>query len=454
MLSGRETELHYLNSYYKKEGSQIMIVYGQKGIGKTTLLNHFLENKSHLYYEALCCSTRQQLFYLGRHLENIGFSMSEYPSFEEVFSVLETESDKKQILVIDEFQNMCKTDTEFFVALYNYLRKKDKSSIYIVLCSSSIGWVENTMISKLGGLARMLSGFLKVKELKYRDFEKHFPNFTKEDSIGAYSILGGIPGLWQYFNDEFTLKENIEQFILQSNERLFDYGQQYVSEELRETAVYNTILCALASGKRKLNDLYSHTGFSRAKISVYLKNLMQLEIVEKVFSLDTEGREHTQKGIYQISHPYVHFYYRYLFPNITKLAYMEAEEFYNTYIAPTFREYTAAFFVQVCIEFFEKENNMGRLPEEYNRVGQWFGKDGTIDFIFQDDNNNTLAGICNWEKEMMTFDDYERFLLCQEKAKIKAEYMILCSATTFENQLKAEERQNPHLALLTLDKMK
>ena len=142
------------------------MVYGQKGIGKTTLLNHFLENKSHLYYEALCCSTRQQLFYLGRHLENIGFSMPEYPSFEEVFSVLETESDKKQILVIDEFQNMCKTDTEFFVALYNYLRKKDKSSIYIVLCSSSIGWVENTMISKLGGLARMLSGFLKVKELK------------------------------------------------------------------------------------------------------------------------------------------------------------------------------------------------------------------------------------------------------------------------------------------------
>mgnify|MGYP003307889072 CR=1 FL=1 len=122
--------------------------------------------------------------------------------------------------------------------------------------------------------------------MKYQDFKEHFPLFSKKDSIGAFSILGGIPGLWQYFNDEFTLRENIENFILQSNEKLFDYGQQYVSEELRETAVYNTILGALADGKRKLNDLYIHTGFSRAKISVYLKNLMQLEIVEKVFSFD------------------------------------------------------------------------------------------------------------------------------------------------------------------------
>ena len=45
------------------------------------------------------------------------------------------------------------------------------------------------------------------------------------------------------------------------------------------------------------------------KETVYLKNLMQLEIVEKVFSVDTEGRDNTKKGIYQIRHPYVHFYY-------------------------------------------------------------------------------------------------------------------------------------------------
>lgn len=431
-----------------------MIVYGQKGIGKTTLLEHFLEGKKYLYYEALSCSTRQQLFYLARHLEDMGFSMPEYPAFEEVFSVFDKETDKKQILVIDEFQNLCKTDTDFFEALYTYLKQAVKQkNLFIILCSSSIGWVENTMISKLGGLARMLTGFYKIRELKYRDFQKHFPGFSKEDGIGAYSILGGIPGLWQYFNDEFTLKENIESFILSSNERLFDYGQQYVAEELRETAVYNTILCALASGKKKLNDLHHHTGFSRAKISVYLKNLMQLEIVEKVFSLDTEGRDNTQKGIYQIKHSYVHFYYRYLFPNQSKISFMETEEFYAQYIEPDLKEYTAACFKQVCREFLEKENAAKNLPYEYNRTGQWIGKAGNIDFILQDEEDNMLAGICNWEKEMMTYDDYKLFLHCQKKAKIKAEYVILFSAGKFDNRLKDELKKNPRLALLTLDQM-
>lgn len=58
---------------------------------------------------------------------------------------------------------------------------------------------------------------------------------------------------------------------------------KWLSEESRETAVYDTILATLADGRHgKLNDMYAHTGFSRAKISVYLKNLMELELVENV----------------------------------------------------------------------------------------------------------------------------------------------------------------------------
>ena len=59
----------------------------------------------------------------------------------------------------------------------------------------------------------------------------------------------------------------------------------------------------------------------------------KLEIVEKVFSFDTEGRDNTQKGIYQIKHPYVHFYYRYLFPNQTKIMFWETDEFYDQFDA-------------------------------------------------------------------------------------------------------------------------
>lgn len=454
MFTGREKELWYLNEYYKKAGTQILIVYGQKGIGKTTLIKHFMEGKECLYYEALPCSARQQRIFMAEGLRSMEIALPEYPDFEEVFKAIPESENKKKILIIDEFQNMCKTDNAFFEALSSFLnRKEEREELLLILSSSSIGWVENTMVSRLGALSKMLAGLYKVKELKYQDFVKNFPRFSRQDSIGAFSVLGGVPGLWQYFDDEYSLRENIENFILQRNERLFDYGLQYVSEELRETAVYNTLLVALAEGKHKLNELHLYTGFSRAKISVYLKNLMQLEIVEKVFSVDTKGRENTQKGIYRIMHPYVHFYYRYLFPNQTNLLFLGKERFYEQYIEPDFRKFTAECYKQVCCEFLEIENKEGRLPAEFVYLGQWIGKKGTIDFLFQGEDEELLAGICNWKENMMTYEEYHKFKECQESAKIKAEYEILFSVGTFDNRLREEAKRNPKLALVSLEQM-
>ena len=86
MFTGREKELQYLNDYYVKPGTQILVGYGQKGIGKTTLLEQFVEDKDCLYYEAISCSTRQQRVFMGKHLEDMGITVSEYPEFEELFS--------------------------------------------------------------------------------------------------------------------------------------------------------------------------------------------------------------------------------------------------------------------------------------------------------------------------------------------------------------------------------
>ena len=49
MLLGRTSELKYLNNYFDREGSQILVVYGQKYIGKTTLVREFMEDKNGYY---------------------------------------------------------------------------------------------------------------------------------------------------------------------------------------------------------------------------------------------------------------------------------------------------------------------------------------------------------------------------------------------------------------------
>ena len=62
MIIGRTTELKYLNNYYDRAGSQILVVYGQKHVGKKALLKEFVLDKPHYYYCARACVEREQQF--------------------------------------------------------------------------------------------------------------------------------------------------------------------------------------------------------------------------------------------------------------------------------------------------------------------------------------------------------------------------------------------------------
>ena len=180
---------------------------------------------------------------------------------------------------------------------------------------------------------------------------------------------------------------------------------------------------------------------------------MELELVEKVFSYDTEGKANTQKGIYRISSHFVHFYFTYLYPHLSSLEQMTPGEFYNKYIEPFFRSYVTEYYKKVCRQYMEKWNRWEKLPIRADRIGEWVGKLGNIDIIVQNDTGETIISICNWENPVMRYDDYEWLLFCAEKARIRADYIYLFSAGSFDEQLKREAKEKHNLRLISMDEM-
>lgn len=454
MFLGRTSELKYLNTYYDREGSQILVVYGEKNIGKTSLLHYFSQDKPSYYYCARSAAEREQRYEWGRELGNEDIRVTKYPSFYEIFEAIPVPESGKLVLMIDEFQNIVRSDSTFMTELIRYVHSRSRElPVMVILCCSSIGWVENSMVNKIGEAAYELTGFLKIKELPFEQMMEFFPGFSMEQCIEAYAILGGVPGLWVYFDDKLSIKENVCRFILERNTFLAGEGQRIVEAGLRETGVYNTILAAIAAGHHKLNDLYLHTEFSRAKISVYLKNLMELELVEKVFSYDTEGKANTQKGIYRIRDHFVHFYFKFIYPNISSFECLTATEFCRRYVTPVFKPYVAEYFKTVCRQRMEKWNQRGDLPFEIERIGEWAGKLGSIDVIAQDEAGKTIVGICNWDRPMMRYEDYEWLLFCVEKAKLRADYIYLFSVFRFDEKLTLEAKVKQNLKLISLEDM-
>lgn len=446
------SELQYLEHYYEKEESQIVVLYGQKNIGMQALLREFEKGKSCSYYSARPCSEREQLFEWGREIAEEAAPLQAYPSYGEIFLSMITKRCKKKVIIIREFQNIIKVSKNFMPELIRFIHNQwTNQPVMVVLCSSSIGWVENSLISKIGESAYEISGFIKMKESGILDVEKAFFLYDKKEQLKLYAVLGGFPELWVHFDKEASVKENICKNILPAQSYLQEAALRLVAGELRETSVYHAILASLAAGRQKLNDLHLHTGFSRAKISVYLKNLMELELVEKIFSFDTAGRENTQKGVYRIKNPFVHFYFCYLFPHMSRLERMSPEAFYERYIEPDFQEYAGLFFNRACSQYLQYLNRENRLPFVYEKSGEWVGKVGTIDMVCQD-SAHTLIALCSWSRPMK-YEDYEWLLFCAKKAKLKADYVYLFSAASFEEKLKKEAQEKKNIILMDLDRM-
>lgn len=454
MGNNREKELNYLTNFYNKNQSGLLVVYGQKGIGKTTLLKNFLKEKQGFYYLAREVSEREQLYQLSAELSKKGCNLPEFPDYRQVFYEMKRnhlsgesleKTTGKMVLVFDEFQNIIKGGNGFMEALVELLQADD--NLFIILSSSSIGFVENSLVKKIGRAAYSISGFLKMRELTFREISQYYKVYSLEQLIETYSILGGVTGYLPCFDKTRSTKENVCEFILKEHSFLRFEGSRFLTEELREPAVYYSILAALASGKRKLNDLYKHTGFSRAKISVYLKSLMELEIVEKVFSYDALGKENVQKGLYQIRYPYVHFWFQFIYPNLSSLSIMTPEAFYDTFIAPGLKEYCSFYFAKICREYMDYLNEEKKLPFVYEKSGVWAGKDGMIDLLASDETGRKLAMFAKYDKGKVSYEEYKQYMHSLEQAKVDVDECYILSMSGFDERLLMEAKVKIHLYL-------
>lgn len=325
---GREAELNYLTQHYENKTSQILVVYGQKGVGKTTLLRRFVQNKDSAYYIGRACSDREQRYQWAKELSDsqTGAEEEHFPEYEEILDKMTgtLPENAQKVIILDEFHHLVKGNPLFFHALLQYVQKK-KGTLLVILCSSASGWVENNMVAKLGSDAATISGFLKVKEFSLNQMQELFPAWGKDDCIQLYAVLGGVPGLWKRLDEALSARDNMIKNIINPYSAVHGEMTCCLLEDLRETAVYNTILSTMAGGNYKLNDIYHQTEFSRAKISVYLKNLMEIDMVEKVGA-----------GTYRISRPYIRFYFRFIYSEQSLLEELTPEQFFVELVEDAF----------------------------------------------------------------------------------------------------------------------
>jgi len=305
----------------------------------------------------------------------------------------------------------------------------------------------------LGEAVTQLDARIKLTDLNFLEVVRLFPEYTVSETIRVYGVLGGVPGYLKHWDSIKSFKQNICDLVLSENGALFHKAEQLVSAELRELSVYNTILMAIAKGENKLNDLFHYTGYSRAKISVYMKNLSQFDIIEKLVSFETGGWENAKKGVYRIKDTYINFYYKFVYPHLSDLYSMSPEKFYDTYIETQLDEYLNRYFTNVCMEYLSLMNQIHRLPITVTKMGTWLGKTGNIDIIAQSDDRQNIVGLCNWEREELTGDMCVELFHSMKKAKITSSHIYLFSAKSFSPTVRELAQKDKRFELIDMNEL-
>ncbi len=458
MFIGRKDEKKRLEEIYNSERNNLLVLYGRLGIGKTALINEFIQGKNAVYYLGRECTEREQKqrifdeFAAIKQDEEVAWTVSYHDIFARLMNVASPDKDKKQLLILDEFHYIAQDSSDFIEAMLK-LTAQTESRWMIVLISSSINWVEHSMVSVLGSVARKITGFMKLKPLSFAEVVEWFPRSSVEDCIMINAVIGGIPRYLSCWQENKKCRDNIIQLIMSQNGRFFDEAEYVLKSELRELAAYNSILYAMAEGKNKLNDIYHHTGFSRAKISVYIKNLIQMDLVEKVFSFDTRNKNEVQKGLYRIKDNFIHFWYRYVFPNKSKLELGQGRQVYDSYLMTDIDSYMRSYFAEVCSEYLKLMSQYNRLEYKYDNSGSWYGKKGKLDIIMQDNDRNSLAAICIWEDKPCEAGWLEHIKELCEAAALKTKEIYLFSKAGFAEDLKRQAVQEKSVHLVPMSSL-
>ena len=289
MFYGREKELQKLSRRYAGEKSECVVVYGRRRVGKTALTKEFCRGKSVIYFSALNANSFDNLEELSRVISEYRLSTPEgtdcviYPSYADAFrSVEHISSSKRIIFVIDNYQYLLKAEESVAARIWNMVKRpRDENKLFHILCGSPQCFMENRVLGYESSLHGLITVKIKLEPLTYRESALMTPGLPTERLAQIYGITGGIPHYINKLDVRGKVDTALMRNVFDTSSYLFEEPENLLKQDLREPAMYNSILTAMAHGAARLGEISSGVGIESGKCAKYLQVLLDLGIVEK-----------------------------------------------------------------------------------------------------------------------------------------------------------------------------
>lgn len=375
MFAGRKKELAELEGLYRRGKFELVVMYGRRRVGKTTLIREFCRDKRAVFFTALEQADADNLADFSAKVAEF-FGLPDGLRFDSWKAALAFMGERAQserfVLVFDEFPYAAQRNESLPSVLQVLIDHELKNSrLFVVLCGSNQGFMESEVLGRKSPLFGRRTAQMKIGQLPFAEAREMLSGDVQE-AFKYYGCLGGVPYYLEQVDSARSFRENLAALYFRPVGFLFDEPMSLLRQETREPAQYSSVLRALAGGANRANEIADKVGMPASSMPKYLQALRDLGIIERrvPFGMNPET---SKKGIYSLKDACFEFWFKFVMPRVSEIEQGLGPAVAQGLPDQVIDEYLGHRFEALCKEWFVEQGLSENLPISVTGVGSWWG---------------------------------------------------------------------------------
>ncbi len=416
VFHGRTAELNVLDKKYKQAGFVMVVLYGRRRVGKTMLINKFMQDHDCMKI-SFTAVEREESELLSMMTESVLLSLApemvgniSFISFESMFDYIGKRAEKERIIFfIDEYPYLVKQCPYIQSVLQKVIDNGwKKGNLFFILCGSLLSFMKDEVLSESAPLHGRSSLELKLRPFNYLETADFLDGYSYEDKAICYGLSNGVAKYVEQFDPNQTLEENImDQFYSIGGYFTEEQIKTIVTSDKLSPALYNSIISAVATGHTRNSEIASFVGSD--DVTYPLKVLVKAEILEKRVS---------KKPYYIINDSMLEFWFRYVSRAISLINAGNGALYYRSNVRDNIHDYMGRVFEKMAKEYLMMHAGQNGFPilteiTEYQDTvldEEKKPKQIEIDLVGKNGNKTLLVGECKFTNSAFGKAELEVFM--------------------------------------------
>ena len=309
----RINETTRLKDALRREKSSLVVIYGRRRLGKSTLIKRVLSDTD-VYFLADRSESRHQRILLAKVIAQVfpDFDKLTYPDWESIFRTINYRTDKSFTLCLDEFPYLVEQSPELPSVLQKLVDEK-QLKYNIVLCGSSQNMMYGLFLDSTAPLYGRADEIMKLAPIRL-PYILEALNLDAINAIKEYAVWGGVPRYWELRENRSSLDDALWHNILSVNGTLYEEPTKLFQDDVKDIVKTSTIMSYIGAGANRLSEIAARCNEPATNLSRPLKKLIDLGFLEKDVPFGTDEKN-AKKSLYKIADPFMAFYYQFVVPN-------------------------------------------------------------------------------------------------------------------------------------------